>query len=111
MLRALVPLGIFSLLILLLAAGLEGIEKGYELSDPIEADLFRMTREERLEYGVVELPSSLDEAIRYAEESELLANVLGPKVMESILRNKRIEWREYASTVTDFETKRYFRQL
>ncbi len=95
----------------LLAAGLEGIEKGYELSDPIEADLFRMTREERLEYGVVELPSSLDEAIRYAEESELLANVLGPKVMESVLRNKRIEWREYASTVTDFETKRYFKQL
>ena len=40
----------------LLHAGLEGIEKGYELPDPMETNLYHLTAEERRERGIVSLP-------------------------------------------------------
>jgi glutamine synthetase len=95
----------------LLAAGLEGIEKEYELPAAIPGDPFKMTREQRLQLGLTALPSSLDEALRIAGKSELLEKVLGPAVLENFLENKRIEWSDYASTVTDYERSRYFKML
>jgi glutamine synthetase len=70
-----------------------------------------MTAEERNARGITALPTSLQEAIQIAEGSDLLNKALGPAVMESFLRNKRIEWLEYARTVTDFEVTRYLRLL
>lgn len=95
----------------LLAAGLEGIENKYELPAAIPGDPFKMTRKERSELGLTALPSSLDEALRIADKSELLEKALGPVVLENFLENKRIEWSDYASTVTDYERARYFNML
>ena len=47
----------------LLHAGLEGIEKGYELPDPMETNLYHLTAEQRKERGIVSLPETLGEAI------------------------------------------------
>ena len=47
----------------LLHAGLEGIEKGYELEPPMETNLYHLTAEERREQGIVSLPETLGEAI------------------------------------------------
>ena len=52
-------------------------------------------------------PASLGEAIALAEGSELLRRTLGDFVFDSLLRNKKMEWGQYRSTVTDYEIARY----
>ena len=47
----------------LLHAGLEGIEQGYELPEPMETNLYHLTPEQRNERGIVSLPETLGEAI------------------------------------------------
>jgi glutamine synthetase len=45
------------------------------------------------------------------ERSELVAEALGEHIFEWILRNKRAEWFEYKSQVTQFELDRYLPNL
>src|SRR5919109_5241233 len=61
----------------MLHAGLEGIEKGYELPEPMEQNLYHLTPEERQQRGIDQLPETLGEAIEVAAESELVLRILG----------------------------------
>lgn len=91
---------------LLLAAGLKGIEEGYELPPEAEDDVWTLSDKERRALGYSPLPASLDHAIEYMEQSELVADTLGEEVFSFVLANKRAEWREYRSQVTSFELQR-----
>ncbi|MDY6906667.1 MAG: glutamine synthetase family protein [Chloroflexota bacterium] len=91
----------------MLAAGIEGIEKGYQLPPPVEADVYRLSEDERVGLGIETLPSSLFEAIQLAESSEVMRKALGDHVFTSFITNKKIEWDEYRTQVTEFELKRY----
>ncbi|MCD5411797.1 glutamine synthetase family protein [Thermodesulfovibrionales bacterium] len=91
----------------MLAAGLEGIEKGYQVPDPIEENVYEMTEEERKKRGIDTLPDSLWEAIQLTEKSELMRRTLGDHVFDSFIKNKRIEWDEYRTQITEYELKRY----
>lgn len=91
----------------ILAAGLEGIEKRYELAPPVEENVFKMSDEEKKRRGIGLLPGSLDEAIALAECSELLKKALGAHVFESFIENKKIEWDRYRIHITDYELKNY----
>jgi glutamine synthetase len=88
---------------LLLAAGLKGIEDGYDLPREAEDDVWSLTDRERRALGIKPLPSSLAEAIHAMEESELVAETLGEHVFDFFLRNKRTEWADYRKQVTPFE--------
>jgi glutamine synthetase len=91
----------------LLHAGLEGIEKGYELPEPMERNLYHLSHEEREKMGITSLPSDLGEAIREAENSELLQKALGEHVFTRLLNVKREEWEEYRVQVTPYELQKY----
>jgi glutamine synthetase len=91
---------------LMLAAGMKGIEEGYELPAEAEDDVWALTDSERRALGYRPLPASLDHAIVYMEESELVADTLGEHVYNYVLANKRAEWRDYRSQVTPFELQR-----
>jgi len=91
----------------ILAAGLDGIEKGYQLPLPMDRDVAQMTGPERKEAGVRSLPADLHEAIENAEASDLLRRTLGEHVFHSLIENKRLEWNRYRSRVTDFELEEY----
>jgi glutamine synthetase len=91
----------------LLAAGLEGIEKRYELPPPAERNVFQMTPQERARLGIVQLPEDLREAIKLAEQSALLRRALGDHVFATFIRNKKIEWENYRGPVTAWEMERY----
>ncbi len=82
---------------LLLAAGLRGIEEGYEL--PAEAS-------GNLE-GMRPLPMSLNESLDDMEKSDLVRETLGDHIFEWFLRNRRAEYADYRRTVTQFELDRY----
>jgi glutamine synthetase len=98
-------------LAVMLAAGLRGIEKGYELPPEAEDNIYEMTDSERRATGITSLPRNLDEALREMEESELVAEALGEYVFEWFLRNKRVEWDEYRSQVTPYELRKYLPTL
>ncbi|MCL2454287.1 MAG: glutamine synthetase family protein [Micrococcales bacterium] len=95
----------------MLAAGLQGVEKGYELPEGAEDDVWELTDAERRALGIDPLPTSLDEAIRVMKASELVAETLGEHVFDFFLRNKRQEWTEYRSQVTPFELSRFLPSL
>ena len=91
---------------MLLAAGLKGIADGYDLPPGAEDDVWALTDAERRAMGINPLPTSLDEAIRVMEGSELVAETLGEHVFEFFLRNKRAEWEDYRRQVTAYERDR-----
>ncbi len=92
---------------LLLAAGLKGIDEGYELPPGAEDDVWSLSPAERRALGIDPLPQNLAEAITLMEGSELAAETLGEHVFDFFLRNKRREWEEYRMQVTPFELDRY----
>jgi glutamine synthetase len=91
----------------ILAAGLDGIEKGYTLPPPSERNVAEMSDEERRQAGIASLPEDLFEAIKCAENSELLQRTLGDHVFNKLIENKHVEWNRYRSVVTDFELREY----
>jgi glutamine synthetase len=91
----------------MLAAGLEGIEKEYPVPDPVEENVYEMSDEERKARGIGSLPGSLWEAIELAEKSDLVRKALGEHVFNAFITNKKIEWDLYRAQVTDYELKRY----
>jgi len=92
---------------LLLAAGLRGVEKGYELPPGAEDNVWSLTDGERRAMGYRDLPHNLSDALRAMETSELVAETLGEHVFDFFLRNKRAEWAEYRRRVTPYELERY----
>ncbi|MBE0415451.1 MAG: glutamine synthetase [Dehalococcoidia bacterium] len=91
----------------MLAAGLEGIEKEYEVPDPTEENVYEMTEEERERRGMGTLPADLWEAIQLTEKSELVRRALGDHLFHAFIKNKKIEWDQYRAQVSEYELKRY----
>jgi len=95
----------------LLHAGLEGIERGYELPAPMETNLYHLTAEQRRERGIVSLPETLGEAIDELAQSDLARKALGPHIFDRYVELKRKEWDEYRVQLTAWELDRYLAVL
>ena len=95
----------------MLAAGMKGIEEDYPAPPPMAGNAAEMSEAQRQALGVRSLPSSLGHAISLAEDSELLHEALGSHIFPSFIQNKRMEWEEYCSQVTDYEISRYLHRL
>jgi glutamine synthetase len=89
----------------ILAAGLKGVEEGYELPPAAEDDVWSLTDSQRRAAGYPNLPQNLGEALVAMESSELVAETLGEHVFDFFLRNKRSEWDEYRRSVTPYELR------
>lgn len=90
----------------MVAAGLEGIEKRYKLPEPVEPNIYRMEMDEREQRGLKSLPINLFEAIKETEKSELVRSALGEHIFTRFLHNKNKEWEEDRIQVTSHELKR-----
>jgi glutamine synthetase len=95
----------------LLHAGLEGIEQGYELPEPMETNLYHLTPEQRRQRGIVSLPETLGEAIDALAKSDLARKALGPHIFDRYIELKRKEWDEYRVQLTGWELDRYLSVL
>ena len=95
----------------MLHAGLEGIEKGYELPEPMEQNLYHLTHEDRQRRGIEQLPETLGEAIEIAAESELVLRVLGEHAFTRFIEIKRKEWEDYRVQVTPWEIEQFLSVL
>ena len=91
----------------LLQAGLEGIEHGYELPEPMEKNLYHLSTDDRRRLGIEQLPETLGEAIELTADSELALRTLGEHTFNRFIEIKRQEWDDYRVQVTPWELERY----
>jgi glutamine synthetase len=91
----------------LLAAGLKGIEDGLVPPPSTEENVYEMSAAERSRRGIGTLPSSLIEAVELTEKSKLVREALGEHTFKAFIENKKHEWDDYRTHVTDYEIKKY----
>ena len=91
----------------LLEAGLDGIKNKIEAPAPVESNIYVMSPAERKAAGVVDLPSTLHNALKALEEDEVVKAALGNHITTNFLEAKRIEWASYAAFVSQWEIDNY----
>lgn len=92
----------FSLIIL---AGLDGIKKKIEPPDPVDYDLYSLSKEKLKEYPA--LPESLEDAIELMESDEFVKYALGNELYDTFIDMKKLEIEEFSQAITDWEIKKY----
>jgi glutamine synthetase len=91
----------------LIAAGLDGIDRGLDPGLACTEDLFALSLGEIRQRGIPLLPQSLAEAVEALASDEVVAGALGPVLHGEFLRLKRDEWLSYARHVSTWELERY----
>jgi glutamine synthetase len=91
----------------MLAAGLDGIEKGLEPPEMVNEDIYDLDLERREEQGINTLPGTLAEALEELAADEVLKDALGDPITETFMRAKWAEWEAYRIQVTPWELERY----
>jgi glutamine synthetase len=95
----------------MIAAGLKGIEEGYDLPDAVDDNIYEMNESQRAEMGIRTLPEDLREAIQATEDSQLVRETLGESVFEWLIKTKKLEWDNYKNRVSSFEVEQFLPTL
>ena len=93
-----------------IAAGLDGIERGLEPPDPVEVDPATLSDDDRARLGVRRLPETQGEALDALGADDVLTRALGPVLAESYLTVRRSEWETYSAEDEAFEQQGHFRK-
>lgn len=96
-------------LAVIIAAGLDGIERRLPLMPEAEDNVWDLSETERQVLGIDPLPTSLQTAASLMRSSELVAETLGEEVFDYVLRNKEKEWREYRAQITPYELRQFMK--
>jgi glutamine synthetase len=92
----------------LIAAGLDGLERGLEPPEPVQVDPATIPDQERDERGIHPLPATQEEALAALVADDVLTAALGPVLTESYLVVRGSEWDAYSSQDADFEHRGHF---
>ena len=95
----------------MIAAGLDGVERGLTLGEPVEESLFEMDAARIAEKGIRELPGTLGEAIDELEADPVIGAALGDHVLSHYVSAKRAEWDEYRTQVSSWELDQYLEKF
>ena len=101
----------YLLLAVILAAGLEGIEKEIMPPEIIKDNLFELSGEELEKRGIEFLPGSLIEAINELKKDKYIEEVLGEYIFKNYIRAKEEEWRQFSNQVTNWEIEHYLYKI
>jgi glutamine synthetase len=91
----------------MLGAGLAGIKDKLKLGDPIEEDIYTMSKERKEKLNIEILPDSLFTAIMETEKSKMVKSLFGENFFNKYIQNKKTEWENYRIQVTDYEIEKY----
>lgn len=84
-----------------LAAGLEGIENKADPGDPINLDVYQMSRRDLPNAGMTTLPPTRLHALEAFDEDSLVEEALGAEFKEIFLSQKMGEWNRGFFHVSD----------
>ncbi|OZU90236.1 type I glutamate--ammonia ligase [Virgibacillus indicus] len=91
----------------LLAAGLDGIENKLTPPTPVDRNIYVMTKAEREENGVKDLPATLMDALNELQKDDVIISALGEHLFEHFIEAKEIEWDMFRTTVHPWEREQY----
>ncbi|MEH6939209.1 type I glutamate--ammonia ligase [Bacillus sp. JJ664] len=91
----------------LLAAGLDGIKNKLEAPAPVDRNIYVMSKEEREEVGIIDLPATLAAALELLKTDEVIVNALGEHLFEHFVEAKEIEWDIFRTQVHPWERDQY----
>lgn len=94
-------------LAVMLAAGLDGIERSLDCGEPVNRNIFEMSEREKRRLKIRQLPANLAEALDLFERDKVVKDALGQHIAPVFLRNKREEWYRYISVVHEWEREQY----
>jgi glutamine synthetase len=92
----------------LLAAGLDGLERGLEPPEPVQVDPATIAEDERARRGIVRLPATQAEALDALAADDVLSSALGPVLANAYLAVRRSEWAAYSAGDAAFEQQGHF---
>ncbi|WP_047999560.1 type I glutamate--ammonia ligase [Lactiplantibacillus herbarum] len=90
-----------------LEAGLDGIKNGIEPPKSVDRNIYVMDEDEREAAGIVDLPSTLHNALKEFQTDPTMKKAMGPHIYQSFLEAKRLEWASYRQQVSDWERDQY----
>ncbi|MDR3214735.1 MAG: glutamine synthetase, partial [Bacilli bacterium] len=90
-----------------LACGLDGIKNKVEPMEPSFINIFDLSRKERIEKNIKNLPSSLKDALNSLEEDQLVIDAIGEHTYQKFMEAKLKEWSNYRHQITDWEIEHY----
>jgi glutamine synthetase len=93
----------------MLAAGLDGIERQLDPGLPNSANLYEIPEEELRRRNINFLPTTLAEALECLAADEVVREALGKEYAQYYLDVKRREWLEYHRSVSNWEVERYLK--
>ncbi|MEH7084161.1 type I glutamate--ammonia ligase [Neobacillus drentensis] len=91
----------------LLKAGLDGIKNQLTPPAPVDRNIYVMSKEERIEEGIVDLPATLAQALDQLKADEVIVSGLGEHIMEHFVEAKEIEWDMFRTVVHQWERDQY----
>ncbi len=91
----------------MLAAGLDGVERGAHPGPPVNKNIFTMSQREKSRLKIRQLPENLSQALDRLEKDKVIREALGEHIYEHYLSAKRQEWADYISHVHPWEQDRY----
>jgi len=94
-------------LAVMLASGLDGIERELDAGEPVNQNIFTMSERQKRRLRIRQLPANLSEALDNLERDPVVKGALGDHILDNYLRAKRQEWAEYISHVHPWEQERY----
>ena len=92
----------------MLAAGIDGVEKQMEVPSPVEENLFELSVDEAREKGFDVLPQSLHRALGFLKGDDVIRNALGEHTYQAFVRAKQVECNAYKTQVSTWELDAYF---
>lgn len=94
---------------MVLAAGLEGIENGWDPGDPHLENMYLKSEAELKTLGITSLPRTLGDALAAFAADPLSDSVFGPDMKKAWVDYKSDEWLSYLNHVSDWEYQRYLK--
>ncbi len=93
----------------ILACGLDGIKniKEKDMVAPVTDNLFSLSEDEIADRKIECLPATLHSAIKDFKKSSILKEVLGDHLFYKYIEAKEKEWKDYHTTVSEFELQKY----
>ena len=91
----------------MIAAGLDGIERGTTPPPAIQRNIYHMSVRDKRRHKIRSLPGSLSEALDQFEGDPVVQEALGEHISTHFVEAKRAEWRLYSAAVHQWELDSY----
>jgi len=95
----------------MLAAGLDGVERRIDPGPPVNKDIFRMSEREKKRLRIDNLPPDLFAAVRALQKDQIVLDALGEHIASHFITGKLQEWQEYITVVHPWEVDRYLQMF